>query len=124
MDVAGENGEIGIFVDKNALVSALIEMSRPVMTSIEVAGVGDIEFAHEFGKIAFRCLDQQMKMVVHKHVAAEFDGITREGLQEYLEKPFSIVVVPEDFSPLVAPARYMINGSLILDAKRSGHGRQ
>ena len=124
MDVTGQHGEIFVFIHEDAFVPALVQVAGAIVPSVVIASIGDVEFAHEFGKIAFRCLDQQMKMVVHKHVAAEFDGITREGLQEYLEKPFSIVVVPEDFSPLVDPARYMINGSLILDAKRSGHGRQ
>jgi hypothetical protein len=64
------------------------------------------------------------KMPMRPPITVEFDGINREGLEEYLEEPFSVVVVFEYLPPFIITAGYMINSSVVLYANRPGHGRQ
>ena len=51
MEVAGEDSEVSIFVHQEAFVSALVEMATPAVAAVEVAGIRDIEVAHEFGEV-------------------------------------------------------------------------
>jgi hypothetical protein len=75
VDVTRKDGKILVFIHKNALISSLVEMSDPFMSSIVIAGIGDVELAHEFGKVPKRCFDQEVEMVAHKDVSVELDSI-------------------------------------------------
>ena len=56
--VPGKDGEVLIAVDEYAGVPALIEMPYPFVRSVVIAGVGDVEVPHEFGKIAEGCFEE------------------------------------------------------------------
>ena len=60
-------------------------------------------------------------MVAHKHIAVKFNGVDVEGLVELLEEAIPVSIVTEDISLVIAPARYMIYGFVILNTKRPGH---
>ncbi len=53
VNIAGENGKVFVFVHEHAFVPALVQVSYAVVPSIVIACIGDIELAHEFGKVAF-----------------------------------------------------------------------
>ncbi len=74
MDVAGEDGEVGVLVYYDGLESSLIKVADSVVPPVEVSDIGNIEVAHEFGKISQWRFDQQMEVIVHQDVAVEFDG--------------------------------------------------
>jgi hypothetical protein len=123
VDVAGKNRKIFVFIHENTLVAALVQVPNAFMPPIVIAGIGDVELAHEFGKIAFGGLDEQMKMVGHKDVTVEFDCVDINGLDENLQKPSSIIVVLKDVLTFVAPACNVIHCSGILDAKSARHSK-
>ena len=62
-------------------------------------------------------------MVGDEHVAEELEGVDREGLAGDLEEMLPVGVVLIDVFPFIALAGDVVEGTGILDAKRSGHGR-
>jgi hypothetical protein len=73
MDIPGEDGKILVFIHEDAFVTALVKVTYAVMPSIVIAGIGNIELAHEFGKIAFWGLHEQMEVIGHEDVTVKFD---------------------------------------------------
>jgi hypothetical protein len=63
----------------------------------------------------------QVKVIAHKHIAVKFDRVEVEGLIKLQEEAIPVSVVTEDFSLVIAPARYMIYCIVILNTKRPGH---
>ena len=43
------------------------------MPSIVITGIGDVELAHEFGKVAVWGLYEQMKVVGHEDITVKLD---------------------------------------------------
>ncbi len=123
MDVAGKDGKILIFVHENAFVPALVQVAYAIVSSIVIACIGDVEFAHEFGKVAEWRFDQKMEMVVHEDVAVKFHRINIVGLDENLEKPLAVCVVSEDGLPFVSAARDVVDRVRILDTEGPSHER-
>jgi hypothetical protein len=121
VDVAREDGKILVSIHKNALISTLVEMPNPFMSSIVITGIGDVELAHKFGKVPKRCFDQEVEMVVHKDVSVELDGIDIQRLSEYQEKTRSIGVILEDCLPFVSATSDVVNCFGVLDSKRPSH---
>jgi hypothetical protein len=121
VDVPGENGQIRVFVYENALVPAMVEVAYAPLASVIVAGVGDIEMAHELTEIAKGSLKEKVKVVGHENVAGELDGVDIEGLGEDLEEALAVGVVFEDVFLFIAPAGHVVNRAGILDAERSCH---
>ena len=83
--------------------------------------IGDIELAHEFGKVPKRCFDQEVKMVAHKEVSVKLDGIDIQRLRECLEKARSISVILEYYLPFVSATSNVVDCIGVLDSKRPGH---
>ena len=122
-EIPREDGEVGVFVDEDALVSALVEVPYPLVASVVVAGVGDIKMAHEFAEIAEGCFNEQVEVVGHEDVAGELDSVDVEGAGEALEEAPPVGVVLEDVFLFIAPARDVVDCSRVLNAERSGHAR-
>ncbi len=120
MNVAGDDGKVLVFVHEDAFVPALVQMADAIVPPVEVAGVGDVEFAHEFGKVAERRFYQKVEMVVHKDEAVKLYRINIEGLSENQEKPPAICVVSEDGLPFVSAARDVVDRIRILDTEGPG----
>ena len=121
VNVAGEDGQIAVFVHEDALVSSLVEMPDPLVSPIVITGVGDVEVAHELAEVGQGGLKKQVEVVCHQDVAVKLDGVDVQGLAEDLEELFPVAVIAEDFSFFIAPASDVIDGVGILDTKRSGH---
>jgi hypothetical protein len=96
-------------------------MSHSSVSTVKVAGIGNIEMAHKFPKIAKRRLKKKVEMVVHKYIGIKLDGIDLDRLLKYLKHTISVGIIPEDVLFFIATACYVINCAGILDAERSGH---
>lgn len=96
-------------------------MSHSSVTPVKGAGVGDIELAHEFTKIAKRGFKKKVKMVIHKYITVKLDGIIFDRCCKYLKHFLPVGIISEDGFPFVSTTRYMINCTRILNAERSGH---
>jgi len=82
VDVAGQDRKVCILVNKDALVSSLVERPYTSAAAIKVTGVGDIEVAHKFAEVAERGLHKNVKMIVHENIGVELDGIDVKGQGE------------------------------------------
>ncbi len=89
-------------------------MSDPFVSAIIIACIGDVEFAHEFGKISERRFYKQMKMVVHKNVRVQLYGIDIERLSKHLEKSTSIGVILVNCLPFVSATGDVVDSIRIL----------
>jgi hypothetical protein len=114
VDVTGENGQIFVFIHENALVSSLVEMSDPFVTSIVIAGIGYIKLAHEFRKVSEGRFDQEVKMVYHENIGVQLDGIDVQGLVS-IWKTSSISIVFGAFRSF--PTGDVVTAS-VLDSKQ------
>lgn len=115
MDVAGQDGQVGLFVHEHAFVSALIEMACSPVPPVKVASVGNIEVAHEFGEVSEGCLDEQMKVVGHEDVAVKLDGVNMEGLDKNLQKALPVGIFFENIFLFVSPAADVVNSTRVLN---------
>jgi len=122
MEVAGEDGEVGIFVHQEASVSALVEMAAFSVATVRMAGVGDMKVPHEFGEVPQGRLQEEMKMVGHADEAMQRYGVDGERLGEKLEKPPSVEVIPKDAPLLVSAAGDMVEDTRVLNPEGPGHG--
>ncbi|MFZ3090064.1 MAG: hypothetical protein WA240_05495 [Nitrospirota bacterium] len=104
MDVAGEDGKVLVFVHKDALIPSMVQVAYTIVSSIVVAGIGNIEFAHELGKVGERRFYQQVKVIVHEYVTMEFYSVNIKRLGEELEELTPICVVLKDVLPFVSAA--------------------
>ena len=91
------------------------------MAAVEIRGVGDIEMAHEFGKIAKGRLCQKMIMIGHQDKAVDDHMINIDRLRQYLQEPLPVDIIPENSLPLIAPVGDVINSPRILDSQWSRH---
>jgi hypothetical protein len=121
MKIAREGGEISFFIHEEALVPALVEVAGSLVATIEGAGVGDVEVAHELGKVPQGRFDEQMKVVRHQHVAVQLDFVDRQGLGEKLEKSLSVRIVLKDVSLFISAAGDVVDGTGVLNPQGSGH---
>ena len=58
MDIARNNSKTSFLLDKNTLVSSIVEMPHTFVLTIKEAGIGDIEVTYELGEIAKRSFHQ------------------------------------------------------------------
>ncbi len=121
MNIPGQYREIIVFIHHDGFISALVEMPNPDVSSVVKTGVRDIEVAHKFRQVGKGRLNEQVKVIAHKHIAVKFDRVDVEGLIQLQEEAIPISIVTENFSLVIAPARYMIYGVVILNTKWPGH---
>jgi hypothetical protein len=124
MNIPGQYREIIVFIHHNGFISALVEMPDPDVSSVVKTGVRDIEVAHEFRQVGKGRLNEQVKVIAHKHIAVKFDGVDVEGLIQLQEEAIPISIVTEDFPLVIATARYMIYGVVILNTKWPGQVKE
>lgn len=62
----------------------MVQVPHAIMPSIIITGIGNVELAHEFGKIAFWRLYQQMKVVGHEDITEKLDRVDIYRLDEDL----------------------------------------
>jgi len=121
MDIPRQDGKVGVLINQDTFISALIEMAASVAATVVIASVGDIEVTHEFGEVAQGCFHQEMEVVGHEDITVELNGINSEGMGEVFEKPPSVEIVSKNSLLFVPPAGDVIHGTGILNAKGPRH---
>ena len=94
-------------------------MAYAIVLSIVVAGIGNIEFAHELGKIGKGCFNKKMEVIVHKDITIEFYSINVKGLYKELQELPPICIVLEDDLPLVSATGDVVDSVGIFDSEGS-----
>jgi hypothetical protein len=123
VNVARENGKIFVFVNENALVPALVQVSYAVVASIVITSIGYVELSHEFGKVGFGGFEKQMEMVGHENVTVKPDRVDIYRLNKYLEKPFSVFIILKNILTFISTASNMVHCIGVLYAEGACHDR-
>ena len=84
-------------------------MSRPPMSTIEIARIGYVEVSHECPEVTKRGFDEEMKMVIHKNIAVENYTVCMKGLKENFQKMLTVTIIFEYIFPFIAATRHMID---------------
>ena len=121
MDVPREDGKIVVLVYQDAGIATLIQVANPLVPAVKIAGVGDIEIAHEFGKIAEWCFEEEMEVVGHEDVTTELNAVDINRLIQNPQEALAVGVVFVDVFTLVATAGDVVDGAFVLDAQGARH---
>jgi hypothetical protein len=60
---------MALFFDYYRLESPLEYMADPLVSAIEGLSINTVQMPHSHGKIAVKCLDQEMVVVVHEAIS-------------------------------------------------------
>ena len=123
VQISGEFQEIGVFLDKNGLIPALIQMTLPMVAAVVIYGISRIESLHQVLQIRLQGLEEQMIMIGHQHIAVQLCMITVKTVGEDFKKFPAVTIILKDVFPFISPAGYMIPGTGVFYADRSGHAR-
>lgn len=86
MNIAGEQLGVGFRFDQDALKTALEEMPHPLLSLVEIDGIGGIDKMHDLRKVAPGRFDHEMKMILHEAVGVEGGRIGLVGFPEAIQK--------------------------------------
>jgi hypothetical protein len=111
-----------VFLDENGFVSALEQMTVPLVAFIEELSVDAVQLPHADGEIAVGGLNQQMIMVGHEAVGVTNPIVPLVDVLEGIEKIETIAVVLENSFLFIAAGGHVVDGAGIFYAKRSCHG--
>ena len=121
MNIAGNDGNIIVFVDQKTFITSLVEVAAPLMATIVMGCIGNIEMTHELAKITEGRFKQKMKMVGHQDKTVQGDIVCFEGAGQDFQKSNPVDIILENSLSLIATVRDMINCAGKLDAKRPCH---
>ena len=121
MKVAGKNGKIFVFVNENALVPALVQVSYAVVAPVVITSIGYVKLAHKFGKVCFGGFEKQMEMVGHENVTVKLDRVDIYRLNKYLEKPFPVFIILKNILTFISAASNMVHCIGVLDTEGACH---
>ena len=122
VEVARDLLEIRILIYEESRITSLIEITRSLMGAIEVGGVGDIEAAHEFLKIAQRGLDQEVEVIGHQDISQNLHLVDLGGPGQELQEGSPVGVWEIDLLASIASAGDMVVGVFVLNAEGMGQG--
>jgi len=104
VQIARDFAEVAVRIYQKGLVSPLVEMTRPMVSFIEVGGVGYVEVAHQFLEIRLWCGDDKMEMIAHEDKGKEPDLIDLNRPGKKLKEFLSVGITPKDVLSCVTPA--------------------
>ena len=91
-------------------------MPAAPVARLEALRVGSLEPFHPSHQIRFRCLQQQMGVVVYEDVTMHPHPAASAHLREGRQKHLPIRLIDKDRLPPDPPAHHMVNGTFILNA--------
>ena len=68
MHIPAQFQRIAVFLNKNRLVSALIEVAASFVATIVGDDVGGVESLHEPTEVSLRGHENKVKMIFHEHI--------------------------------------------------------
>ena len=94
-------------------------MTAQFVPDIEPFGIGSQQPFHAENEICFRCLDNQMKVVVHEAVGMDLPAGFFTNLPYGSEQTPAILIISENILTLVPAIHHMIDRPRIFNAQLS-----
>src|SRR5919108_3011519 len=85
-----------VSLDKGGPESALEQVARAVVSTVEPLGVDAIDLPHSFGKVCSGCPDHKVVVVRHQAVREALPGESRQDLSQPIQEDVVIPLVEED----------------------------
>ncbi len=92
------------------------------MATVEVSRVTAVYPVHHLEQVALRCLQYDVIVIVHEHIAVYEYSISLTVLAKYVEESHPVGVIKNYLLSLVPPACDVIQRPGILNSQRSAHG--
>jgi hypothetical protein len=105
----------GVRLDQDRLEAALVEMARAAVPPIEKRRICHVEVPHEFGQVGPWSLRHEMEVIVHQDIAMQLHLVDPQRAPQPFEKGMPVVVIPEDFPPVIAAAGDVVVRVRVLD---------
>ena len=108
MNVAHQLQKIRIFFADNGFVTVLEEMAASFMTLVEGHSISCHETAHDLTERGWPCAQKEMEMVGDQRPCVALRLSLFQDNGQTIQKGFSVLVVPEDFTAFNSPGHYML----------------
>ena len=108
---------MAVFLNEDGLVSALEQMSSPLMTFIKKLCIDPVQLPHTQRKIAVRRLDQEVIVVVHHAVGMTEPVIPFIDMLERVQEVDAVLVVFENGLLFIAARGNVIDGTGVFNAE-------
>ena len=112
---------MAVFLNEDRFVSALEQMTYPLMTLIEKLSIDAVQLPHPQRKIAIGCFDQEVIVVVHEAVGMTEPIIPLIDMLECVQEVDAVLVVFENGFLFIAAGGYVIDGTGVFYTKGAGH---
>lgn len=89
-------------------------MSIPLVSSIVMGCIGNVEPPHKFTEIDKGCFQKQVEVIVHENVTIQNDVVCFRTIVQQFKEYVLIMVIFKDCLPLVASTGYMIQCAFVL----------
>ena len=112
---------MAVFLNEDRFVSALEQMTCPLMTLIKKLCIDPVQLPHSQGEVAVRCLDQKVIVVVHHAVGVANPIVSLINVLERVQEVDAVLVVFEDGLLFIAARGDVIDGTCVFYAEGAGH---
>jgi predicted ribosome-associated RNA-binding protein Tma20 len=112
---------MAVFLNEDRFVSALEQMTCPLMTFIEKLCINPVQLPHAQGKITIWRLDQEVIVVVHHAVGMAEPVIPLINMLESVQEVDAVLVVFENGLLFISAGGDVIDGTGVFYAERAGN---
>lgn len=112
---------MAVFLNEDRFVSALEQMTCPLMTFIKQLGIDAVQLSHTQGEVTVRCLDQEVIVVVHHAVGMTNPIVTFINMLECVQEVYAVLVVFENGLLFIAAGGDVIDGTSVFYAEGASH---
>jgi hypothetical protein len=112
---------MAVFLNEDRFVSALEQMTCPLMTFIEKLCIDPVQLPHTQRQIAVRRLDQEVIVVVHHAVGMTDPVIPFIDMLERVQEVDPVLVVFENGLLFISAGGDVIDGTGVFYAEGAGH---
>ena len=120
MDYTKEGGRI---LHQQRLVATLEKVPVLFAETIESGGEGTLQPVHTFDQVRLRGFERQMEVVAHDRIRVDAPVVADARLGKRGLEGCRSSTGLEDSTPVVPPIDHVVQRSLVLDSRHSGHDR-
>ena len=110
-NVTSKLKQVTIFVDKDAFITPLKDMSNPPVPAIEVLRVKTVQLPHSMAEVAFNRFDHDVIMVPHLAVGMHMKIETAADQAHNAEPFLSISIVNENKPMVITASGHVVEGA-------------
>jgi hypothetical protein len=114
---------MAVFLNEDRFVSALEQMTCPLMTFIKQLCIDSVQLPHTKGEVTVRRLDEEVIVVVHHAVGVTEPIIAFIDMLERVQEVDAVMVVFENGFLFITARGDVVDGTGVFYAKGAGHKR-